>query len=234
MTTHHLSRSPLAAIVWVAAYLYGSLPFVHLLARTRAVDLKDIGSGNVGASNLWLVGGARLAVVGWLLDASKGWLPVRAADRLGLGPTVAALAGACGLAGQCWPVWLQFSGGRGVSAFVGASFAVEPVCWLAGVAPLIAGSAWRMVHPGGRPGLPQTLRSQRSRSVPLGAFLAAVTFPLAIGLRRRAPLLPSVLLGAIILLRRLTAPLPDDVILGPVEERRALAYRLLYDRNTAA
>jgi hypothetical protein len=70
--------------------------------------------------------------------------------------------------------------------------------------------------------------------VPLGSLLGVLAFPTSSWLLGRRPLAPAVLLAAVILVRRLTAPLPDDVVEGPAEESRAIVYRLLYDRNTAA
>src|SRR3989440_13064609 len=106
----------------LGAYLYGSLPFVYLLGRQRNVDLHRVGSGNVGSTNLWATGGRARGAIGWIADASKGLLPIAVARRLGCRKGIAALAGACGVAGQRWPVLLGFNGGRGISAFVGAPF----------------------------------------------------------------------------------------------------------------
>ena len=225
-----------AVALWLAAYLYGSLPFVYVLGRRRAVNLKEVGSGNVGATNLWQVGGAPLAVVGWVLDASKGLLPVLVGRRLGLSDVVSGLAGVCGTAGQCWPVWLGFSGGRGISAFVGAAFAIDRAGWLAALVPFIVGSSWRVVPLLGRRGEPvaRRMRAGRSRSVPLGSVIGVLAFPVVSWLAGRRPLLPRVALALVIVARRLTAPLPDDAVQGPSQTPRALAYRLLYDRNTAA
>lgn len=225
-----------AFLVYVAAYFYGSIPFIDMLARRRSVDLKDVGSGNVGATNLMTVGGPRAAIVGWLVDASKGLLPVILARRLGLSSTAAGLAGVCGAVGQCWPVTLNFSGGRGISAFIGASYAIDRVCWLVTLLPFVIGSLWRVtpVLLSGPSRMTEELRVHRSRSVPFGSFLGVLAFPTCMWLFGRRPLLPAVVLSAVILVRRLTAPLADDVVEGPSEESRALVYRLLYDRNTAA
>jgi glycerol-3-phosphate acyltransferase PlsY len=223
-------------LIWIAAYLYGSIPFIDALARMRSVDLKDVGSGNVGATILMSIGGARLAIVGWLFDASKGLLPVLVARRVGLSRSAAGAAGVCGAAGQCWPVTLGFSGGRGISAFIGASYAMDRTAWLVALVPFIAGSLWRVAPAvaASGPGLGNELRTHRSRSVPLGSLLGVLTFPGAMWMLGRGPLAPALLLSAVILVRRVTAPLPDDVVEGPAEESRALVYRLLYDRNTAA
>jgi glycerol-3-phosphate acyltransferase PlsY len=223
-------------LIWIGAYLYGSIPFIDLLAKMRRIDLKDVGSGNVGATNLMSVGGFGPAVIGWLFDASKGLLPILMARRLGANRDAAGIAGVCGTAGQCWPVTLGFSGGRGISAFVGAACAIDPLCWMVTLIPFIVGSIWRVA-----PALAHRhqsfgaeLRAQRSQSVPLGSLFGVLTFPLLIGAFRRGSLKPAILLTSAILLRRLTAPLPDDVVEGPSEESSALVYRLLFDRNTAA
>lgn len=234
-----------------AAYLYGSLPVVYFLGRRRALDLRHVGSGNVGATNL-MAGGARaLSLVGWGFDVSKGILPIAACRRLGLPRSVAALAGVCGVAGQCWPVFLRFRGGRGISAFVGASaLLVDGPGWAMTLAPLAGGGLWRLVAR--RTG---ASASGRSRSVPFGCFLGMAAFPLIArwrgrdscssgrvgsgkrgeksGLGARGTLLASCLLSAVLLLRRLTAPLPDDTTVGPRRRPEAVLYRLLYDRNTS-
>lgn len=234
------SRSvPFGAALCLAAYLYGSLPFVYLLGRRRHVDLKRVGSGNVGATNLLESAGAAGAVLGWIFDASKGLLPIVLARRLGVTKRVAELAGVCGVAGQCWPVFLRFNGGRGISAYVGASYAIERSAWGAALLPMIGGSLWRVVprlrHKSGN--REQQSRAVRSKSVPLGCFLSALIFPVVSTASTRhhsERSLAPVLLSGVILLRRLSAPQPDDTTDGPRVRVTALVYRLLYDRNTSS
>lgn len=224
-----------AGALWAAAYLYGSLPLVYWLGRRARVDLRHAGSGNVGATNLLQSGGASgkaLAAAGWLFDASKGAAPPAVARALGAPPAVAAMAGALGVAGQCWPVTLGFRGGRGISAFVGAAALMDPVAWAASLVPMIVGASWRVVTTRRSPS-PADSKPSRSRSVPLGCFIATIIFPLACALRRtEGGWLAPVALSAVIALRRLTAALPDDADVGPRQQPRALVYRLLYDRNT--
>lgn len=205
----------------LGAYVYGSIPVIYVLGRLRQVDLRQIGSGNVGATNLSRRAGLLPAVVGWSFDASKGWLPVSLARWLGIPPSVHAYVGMAGIAGQCWPVFLRFSGGRGISSFVGAAIAIEPVAGLASTMPMAAGGLWRVTTAG----------SGRSRSVPLGSLLSLLMFPLACAARRR-PVAGAAVLSSMLVLRRLTAPLPDDAVHGPAEDPKALWFRLLYDRNT--
>ena len=219
------------------AYLYGSLPFVYLLGRQRDVDLHQVGSGNVGSTNLWAAGGRARGAVGWIADASKGLLPIAMARRLGCDERTAELAGVCGVAGQCWPVFLRFNGGRGISAFVGASLLIDRAAWGAALVPMVAGALWRV---GRRRRRADGLQVRYSKSVPLGCLVGTLAFPLAcrargqgsrVAGRRDAAVAPS-LLTLVILLRRLTAPLPDDAARGPAVRPHALVYRLLYDRNT--
>jgi acyl-phosphate glycerol 3-phosphate acyltransferase len=221
----------------IAAYLYGSIPLVYLLGLRSGVDLKHSGSGNVGASNLAAEGGVWRTVIGGLFDASKGYLPIRICRRLGYPEQVAGLAGVCGVIGQCWPVFLRFNGGRGFSAFLGASFIMNRRGWGIAMLPISAGGLWHFfssfTHQLHKPA--DLLKSTHSKAVPFGCFLGALVFPFACFVDRRrqgGPHLEPFLLSFIILGRRLTAPLPDDSIHGPARNKLALVYRLLYDRNT--
>ncbi|MBF6591092.1 MAG: glycerol-3-phosphate acyltransferase, partial [Ktedonobacterales bacterium] len=213
---------------------------VYLLGRQRQVDLRRTGSYNVGATNL-LAGGAPLrSLLGWSFDASKGALPIAVCRRLGMGEEVARFAGVCGVAGQCWPVFLRFHGGRGISAFVGASaLMTDRLGWAATLAPLAGGALWRVAGIRTRAGAPSA--RMRGKSVPLGCFGGVAAFPL-IGAARpprgarahgRGTWLAPALVSALLLIRRLTAPLPDDARWGPAVRRQAVLYRLLYDRNTS-
>lgn len=221
-----------------AAYLFGSLPLVYLLGRRRSVDLKRVGSGNVGATNLMAAAGPAYATAGWVFDASKGAVPVAVARRLGFSEEVAGLAGVCGVAGQCWPIFLRFRGGRGISAYVGATGALAPRAWPATLLPMIAGGVWRVAprcwHASGK--YPGSERAARGKSVPLGCFISGALFPVLhasmTGRASPARTAPT-LLSAVVLLRRLTAPQPDDDAVGPAHRPVALLYRLLYDRNTS-
>ena len=224
----------------LAGYLYGSLPFVYLLGRRHGTDLHGVGSGNVGSANLWAATGTAYGVLGWVLDASKGGLPVALGRRLGCTESWAGLAGVCGVAGQCWPLFLRFNGGRGISAFIGASFMIDRARWAAALLPFIAGGLWRaapLVARRGRSSGP-TLRTSRGKSVPLGCAVGVITFAVAPLVdmdkgRHQGTVLASLLLAAVVLLRRATAPLPDDAAWGPRVYPGALFYRLLYDRNTS-
>ena len=154
---------------------------------------------------------------------------------------MAEIAGVCGVAGQCWPLFLRFNGGRGVSAFVGAAFMIDRARWAVSLLPLIAGTLWHVAPTPMRGGRRVDARdgTSRGKSVPLGCAVGVLTFAGLIPAPARrervsalAALAPT-LLAAVILLRRATAPLPDDATRGPRTQPIALLYRLLYDRNTS-
>lgn len=220
----------------LVSYLYGSIPIVYLLGRGRGVDLRQRGSGNVGGSNLWAAAGAIRGLLGWLADASKGYVPVALGRRLGVDERACQIAGVFGLAGQCWPLFLRFQGGRGISAFLGAALAGDRHAWRVALLPMIGGSLWRLMPlMAGRRQLTSRLRTTRSRAVPLGCALGVLAYPIAVARRTRGPSAHGpapLLLAATVGVRRLTAPLPDDDDAGPARRAAALVYRLLYDRNT--
>lgn len=116
------------------AYLLGSIPFGYILVRTfRGDDIRDSGSGNIGATNVARSGAKGLGVATLVLDALKGWLAVYIAQRLALhygafphGYDVAALAGLLAVIGHMFPVWLGFRGGKGVATALGVFLALVP------------------------------------------------------------------------------------------------------------
>lgn len=220
-------------VICAGGYLYGSLPVVYLLGKRKRVDLQRSGSGNVGATNLMRAAGPARAAAGWIFDASKGIVPAWIVRAAGGTQREAELAGVCGVAGQCWPLFLRFNGGRGISAFVGAAFALDRVSWIASIAPMIGGSLWRVIG-SRRTATRGVAAAPRSRSVPFGCFLGVFAFWLVSMLRRKRPpeLVAPTLLSGIVMARRLTAPQPDDSSHGPRVAPMALLFRLLYDRNT--
>jgi glycerol-3-phosphate acyltransferase PlsY len=119
----------------LAAFLLGSIPFGVVLARARGIDLKKVGSGNIGATNAARALGKKAGVVVLLLDTLKAYLPTAAALRLGLGPEVAAAAGFAAFAGHIWSPWLKGKGGKGVACGLGAFLALAPAC--AGIAAAV-------------------------------------------------------------------------------------------------
>ena len=111
----------------LAAYLMGSIPFAQLLSKRRGVDLRRVGSGNVGATNVLRTLGVRPAVVAMMLDAVKGTLAVLVAQRLTNGVAAPVAAGLASMIGHVYPVWLRFRGGKGVATAAGAFAVLTPV-----------------------------------------------------------------------------------------------------------
>jgi glycerol-3-phosphate acyltransferase PlsY len=114
-------------IAVVAAYLIGSIPFALLLARRHGIDVRRVGSGNLGATNVLRTVGARAAIVTLLLDAGKGTMAVVVAQQLADGTVVPVLGALAAIVGHVWPVWLGFRGGKGVATAAGAFALLAPV-----------------------------------------------------------------------------------------------------------
>lgn len=156
-----------ALILCLIAYLLGSIPFAWVLGRARGIDIRRVGSGNIGATNLGRALGRRWAVTAFLLDFLKGLAPVLIA-HLWLADTlperrslVAVASGASAIVGHVAPVWLGFRGGKGVATTFGALTA------LAWPATLIAGALWLVLF-------------FTTRTVSIASIAAAVSFPLAV------------------------------------------------------
>ncbi|WP_273845647.1 glycerol-3-phosphate acyltransferase [Rubrobacter calidifluminis] len=229
----------------LGGYLYGSVPFVDLLAKSRGIDLKKAGSKNVGAANLFsLSKSLPLATAAWTLDLSKGAMPPLIAKTVlrkdEKTARMAAAAGAVfGVAGQCWPIFLSFSGGRGVAPIIGASLILAPglaPCLLAMMAsarlarflPVLKGEVRaekrELLH----------LQTKHTKSGPLSVALAISLMPALCAVKghEREVVLATAANAAIMLLRRLTAqPLPGKP--GDQGVKRILINRLLYDRDTS-
>jgi acyl phosphate:glycerol-3-phosphate acyltransferase len=164
-----MSHSTLIAVV-VCAYLLGSIPFGYILVRVfQGIDVRSIGSGNIGATNVARSGGKGLAIATLVLDALKGWLPVFLVLTLpgisASGPaqlhTLASLAALAAVVGHMFPVWLKFNGGKGVATGLGVFLALAPR------AMLIALLIFAVVV-------------AATRYVSLGSILAAAAFPVAL------------------------------------------------------
>ncbi|WP_033073129.1 glycerol-3-phosphate 1-O-acyltransferase PlsY [Sphingopyxis sp. MWB1] len=111
----------------LAVYLIGSIPFGVILTRAMgAGDLRQIGSGNIGATNVLRTGRKGLAAATLLLDGAKGAVAVLLARHFApeLGNDGAMIAGAAAMIGHCYPVWLRFRGGKGVATLGGLALAL--------------------------------------------------------------------------------------------------------------
>lgn len=120
-----------ATVVATLSYLLGSVPFGMILARIMGLgNLRDIGSGNIGATNVLRTGNKSAAALTLLLDAAKGAVAVLLA-RWFAGEAAAQAAALAAFLGHCFPVWLGFRGGKGVATFLGVILALA---WPVGLA----------------------------------------------------------------------------------------------------
>jgi glycerol-3-phosphate acyltransferase PlsY len=167
-----LQLSLIAAAI-VGGYLLGSIPFGVIATRLGgAGDVRSIGSGNIGATNVLRTGRKDLALITLLGDGGKGavavlfaWLATRH-DSVQAQAVLTAIAGGCAFLGHLFPVWLKFKGGKGVATFFGTLLAAA---WPVG---LVAGATWLI-----------TARLTRISS--LGALVATALAPIYVILTGR-------------------------------------------------
>ena len=115
-------------VVVFAAYLIGSIPFALLLARRwGAIDLRRVGSGNLGAANVMRASGVTAGVLVAILDITKGAASVMLAARLSGNAAAPAAAGLAAIVGHIYPVWLRFRGGKGVATACGVFSVLTPL-----------------------------------------------------------------------------------------------------------
>jgi glycerol-3-phosphate acyltransferase PlsY len=125
-----IAMSPIAYLAALGGYVLGSIPFGLILTRLAGLgDIRAIGSGNIGATNVLRTGRKDLAALTLFLDGAKGAAAVLIANRWG--PDIAVLAAGGALLGHIWPVWLRFRGGKGVATALGIALALS---WKAGLA----------------------------------------------------------------------------------------------------
>jgi acyl phosphate:glycerol-3-phosphate acyltransferase len=145
----------------VAAYLIGAIPVGFLVARAAGgTDIRRAGSGNIGATNVLRTLGRGPAVLTLVGDIVKGYLAVAAARAIGTEAWSAAGGAVAAVAGNCWPLFLAFRGGKGMATGLGAFLAVVP--WAMAPAAVL----WLVV-------------TSLSRYVSLASILSCVSLPLA-------------------------------------------------------
>jgi glycerol-3-phosphate acyltransferase PlsY len=155
-------------ILILASYLFGAVPFGLLIARAKGIDLRTVGSGNIGATNVSRALGRKWGYTCFSLDLLKGLLPMLAARLLLLPehPNTALLClwllvGIAAILGHVFPVYLKFKGGKGVATSLGVILGLWPYLTIPG---LLAFASWAVIV-------------AISRYISLGSILAAVLFP---------------------------------------------------------
>jgi glycerol-3-phosphate acyltransferase PlsY len=188
------------------AYLLGSVPFAQVLARLRRVDLRYVGSGNVGAGNLTKSVGLPWGIAAGVLDGLKGLVPVWLALRGGLGPGAAGLVGVSAVIGHNWSIFMRGRSGRGLATAFGVIIAINPALaiWTTGWA--VAG--WKI-------------------GSGIAGFVGWGLLPI-VSIALGAPASESIvilLLSAVIVVRRMQGNPGDDM------EWSAMMRRALYDTD---
>ena len=202
-----------AALV-LLAYLVGSVPMAYMAGRiSRRIDIRRFGSGNAGASNVWVQVGRRIGLAVGLFDVLvKGSLPTYVAWEFGTSPWVAAAAGLAAVAGHNWSVFLGLTGGRGVAVAMGVMLVLAWEELLAAI--LVAGLGWLIT---------------RSSALWVGvALMLTPALSVAFG---NPPHVTALCMGLVLVLAA-------KRVLSNREERpqdeswsRAFLHRLLYDRD---
>ena len=123
----------------IISYLLGSVPFGILITKLfNKGDLRKVGSGNIGATNVMRVGGLRLAGLVWILDMAKAVIAVFVGRYIG-GAVFGVWCGFAAIVGHCFPIWLKFRGGKGVSCLFGVLLAVNPILFI------VCGVEWLLI-----------------------------------------------------------------------------------------
>lgn len=183
-----LSR-PGVWLVIVVAYLLGAIPFGLLLGWLKGVDVRKVGSGNIGATNAMRAMGRPWGLAVFALDFLKGFVPVLLAPHLGGfdahdAEFLQVLVGTAAVLGHCYPIYLRFQGGKGVATGCGAIVAIEPRVFVAG------GAVWLLTR-------------LMSGYAGLSSILMGITFPIAAYVLGRVlgwPERHALLVGAVLLM----------------------------------
>jgi glycerol-3-phosphate acyltransferase PlsY len=123
----------------IISYLLGSIPMGLLLTKLAGKgDLRKVGSGNIGATNVMRVGGLRMARLVWLLDMVKAIVAVFIGKYVA-GDAFGAWCGFVAIVGHCYPIWLNFHGGKGISSLFGVLLAISPMSFV------VCGLEWLLI-----------------------------------------------------------------------------------------
>jgi glycerol-3-phosphate acyltransferase PlsY len=205
-------------LLLLGGYLLGSVPAAYLAAKwSRGIDLRDYGSGNIGAANVLATGSKWLSIVVIIFDIGKGMLPIYIAHLLGLPLYQQIIIGLATIIGHNWPVFLRFSGGRGLLTTAGVVFILSP--WLALILVVFA-FAWAPF-----------------KQLALGTLGALILLPILswfvsepLGIERGLVLtLGFIAMFLLVIIRRLTAP--RTPLTASVSTPQLLLNRVLFDRD---
>ncbi|MGD9394685.1 MAG: glycerol-3-phosphate acyltransferase [Dehalococcoidia bacterium] len=213
-------------LLLIGGYLMGAIPTAYLVAQwRRRVDIRQYGSGNVGGANLVKIGARGMAVGVVIFDIAKAMPAVWVAQIVGLDITQQVIIGIAAVVGHNWPVFLRFSGGRGIATIMGAALIVPLVNDLMIPWSFIAFLAIMIIN------------LFTVRNIPIGIGIAVAAMPIvsaAVG-EPLALTLGFVAMFVIMVIRRLTprrAPISASVPTGELLLNRLLFDRDIRDRET--
>jgi glycerol-3-phosphate acyltransferase PlsY len=204
--------TPVAVVVLLGAYLIGSMPIAWLLGRWRRLDLREVGSGNPGTSNLFRNAGAGVAVLSGPLQFAQGVVAVVIARAVGGDAGFIEIAAICAVVGNGWPIWLKFNGQRGIAVATGAVAAVNPALLVVLLVCFAAGAL--------------------ARAIAVGVLAGFAVLPIAAAwIGGRGLALTCCALLAAVVLRRLEGLRGDLRAAGSDAERRIVLRRLFLDER---
>jgi acyl-phosphate glycerol 3-phosphate acyltransferase len=209
------------AVAVVLSYVLASISFPYWIARAKGIDLRTFGSRKLGGSNLAKAVTPLHGVAAGLLDGAKGFAAVVTARALGFPIETQLLCGLAAIVGQMWPVFHRFDGGRANATAWGFQLAADFIAFFIAWIPVIVAAALRI-----------SVRPRPKRLLPLANLLSYAVFPAVIW--EQEGVTPTVLAGlaalALVVVRRLTAGLRDDLATG-APAARVVANRALFDRS---
>jgi glycerol-3-phosphate acyltransferase PlsY len=211
----------LDVVAIVISYVLASISFPYWIARAKGVDLRAFGAHKLGGSNLAKAVSPWHGVAGGVLDGAKGFAAVVIARQLGFPVETQLLCGLAAIAGQMWPIFHQFDGGRANATAWGFELAADFIAFFIAWIPVIVAAVFRI-----------TVRPKPRRLLPVANLLSYGVFSAVIW--EQEGVTPTVLAGlgalALVVLRRLTAGVREDLATGaPVA--RVLVNRALFDRS---
>ena len=205
----------------IASYVLASISFPYWIARAKGIDLRAFGSRKLGGSNLAKAVTPLHGVAGGVLDGVKGFAAVVIARGLGFPVETQLLCGLAAIAGQMWPVFHGFDGGRANATTWGFQLASDFIAFFIAWIPVIVAAVLRI-----------TVRPRPKRLVPIANLLSYAVFPAVIW--EQEGVTPTVLAGlmalVLIVVRRLTAGIGEDLATG-APAARVILNRALFDRS---
>ncbi len=215
------------ALLILVAYLLGSVPAAYLAAKwSRGIDLRQYGSGNVGASNLLKFTSKKVAIPVIIFDVGKGMVMVWAAQLVGLGTAQQVTVGLAAIVGHNWPVFLRFSGGRGGLTSLGVVLILAPKLGLILVCIAFLLSIFRQMALGTILAIASLPILSWFSSAPVVRWL----FGQSLGTNEQLPVtLGFLAIFLVAVLRRLMAPRTSFTATVPTGQ--LIVNRLLFDRD---